>query len=60
MHKFYKILVEIILFCSPYAYLIVVKRDHFHFVYFRYQCVMLPKFYQIYDVRLLHVRVSEL
>jgi len=50
MHKFDKIYLETISCCSLDAYLIVIMSDHFHFVYFRDQCEMLSKFYQIYDV----------
>jgi len=31
----------------------------FIFVYFKDQCEMLPKFYQIYDITLLHIHVDE-
>jgi len=41
--------------CSPYAYMTMAMNDHFHFVYFGDQCEMLPKFYKLYDDRLLCV-----
>ena len=50
MHKFDKILIEVILCCFMDAYLIMIISDHFHFVYFKNQCEMLSKFCQIYDV----------
>jgi len=60
MHKFDKISIEAILCCFLDAYLIVIMRDHFYFVYFRDQCEMWSKFCQIYYVWLLFIRVSKL
>lgn len=37
IHKFDKILIEILLYCSSNTYLIVVMSYHFYFTYFKYQ-----------------------
>jgi len=49
MLKFDKILIQTVLCYSLGAYLNVIICDHFHFMYFGYQCEILSKLYQIYN-----------